>query len=93
MTANQITKKLVKGNVSLEGLKINLDEIEICLGYEESNGFGSCDEELIDERRNEIFSILPEFNGGFYTGYGALILRVGYKSKGDWNDPSSEWHY
>ena len=93
MTVNQITKKLVKGNVSLEGLKINRDEIEICLGYKESNGFGSCDDDLVEERYAEIYNTIPEFNGGLYTGYGSLILQVGYKSKGDWNDVSSEYHY
>ena len=33
--------------------------------------------------------------GGFTTGYGAHILRDSGKvvDMGDWNDPSSRWHY
>ena len=31
--------------------------------------------------------------GGYRTGYGAWVLRQDYRSKGDWNDPSSRHHY
>lgn len=31
--------------------------------------------------------------GGYKTGYGNWILRTDYKPMGDWNDPSSRWHY
>lgn len=96
MTPNQIKKALVKANINIEGLKFeNRDEIEICLGYEENNGFGSCDSELISAKHDEIMKVLPDFKGGFYTGYGALILQVGYvvAEDMDWNDIESTYHY
>lgn len=31
--------------------------------------------------------------GGYMTGYGGWVLSPDYKSKGDWNDPSSRHHY
>lgn len=31
--------------------------------------------------------------GGFRTGYGAWVMRTGYTSTGDWNDPCSAHHY
>ncbi len=31
--------------------------------------------------------------GGYKTGWGGWVLKPGYKSKGDWSDKSSRWHY
>jgi len=31
--------------------------------------------------------------GGYKTGYGAYVLRHGYKSPGDYNNRASRWHY
>lgn len=95
MTPKQIKSVLVKANINIEGLVFeNHDEIELSLGYEESNGFGSCNSELIDAKHIEIMSVLPEFKGGFYTGYGALILQKGYTvSNDDYNDVCSADHY
>ena len=84
MTTNQITAKLNKANISLEGLTINRNEIEICLGYSETenNGhkFGSCNSRKVNSVRSQIQKALPEFNGGYSTGYGAWILQIGYRS-------------
>ena len=49
---------------------------------------------LVNKVRKQIQKSLPEFNGGFSTGYGAFILKIGYQAiKGDWSDVSSEHHY
>jgi hypothetical protein len=83
-TAKQITKKLQKAGINLEGLKVNTNEIEICLGYKEDNtsgrNRGTCNEKLVNKTRKQIQNSLPEFNGGFQTGYGAFILQIGFKS-------------
>jgi len=31
--------------------------------------------------------------GGYIAGWGGLIIRHDYESKGDWNDRSSKHHY
>lgn len=52
--------------------------------------------ELPDERaKNKFMKAAPKDAGigGYRTGYGAWVLSPGYQSKGDWNDPSSRWHY
>jgi len=52
--------------------------------------------EVPDEKaKNKLFRVLPKDAGigGYKTGYGAWVLRPGYQSMGDWNDPSSRWHY
>lgn len=93
MRTPTIKKTLREANISLEGLEIRSDQITICLGYCEENGFGSCDEALVQQTWNKINKALPSFNGGFYTRYGAFIAKENYTSPGDWNDKSSSWHY
>lgn len=94
MTPRQIEKTLVKSGVSIDGLKFNRNEIEIILGYNERNGFGSCDDEAISKRHEEIAKAMPNYSGGYYTGYGSLILQENYTPMfGDWNETSSEHHY
>jgi len=60
----------------------------------EVRGRGSAWEvELPDERAKNAFQKHVTRVGGFKTGYGAWILRPGYKSMGEWGDPGSRWHY
>ena len=93
-TSKQITKKLIKANISLVGLEISNKEIEISLGYKEENGFGTCNTKQVNKMKKKIKNILPEFNGGYYTGYGSFILQIDYQSiKCDWNDVNSQHHY
>jgi hypothetical protein len=40
----------------------------------------------------QVYKLFPGV-GGYTTGYGSVVLKPGYKSKGDWNDKSSAWHY
>lgn len=48
--------------------------------------------EVADEREMKLVSkVLPDL-GGYRTGWGAWILRPGYTDKGEWGDPSSQWH-
>lgn len=94
MTSNRIKKELEKNGISIEGLEIRKDEIEICIGYTEENGFGSCDEDKVEERFKQIAKVLPRFSAGYSTQYDALILPIDYKvGKLDWNDTSSPMHY
>lgn len=95
MTKNQITKKLVAAGISLEGLVVRNGSVEIEIGYKEVNGFGQCDEEKVQEAKVLINKAIPELNGGIYTQYGSLELQENFKKSdmGDWNDPSSKWHY
>lgn len=48
--------------------------------------------ELADEKTMRSFckKVIPV--GGYRTGYGAWILSANYKSQGDYNDRTSEWH-
>lgn len=92
-TKKQITRILLKNKIGLEGLTISHNEIEICLGYEEHNGRGNCDSDLVDAKHHEIGKVLPTFGSGYYTGYGALVCQHNYEGMGDWNDKSSKHHY
>jgi len=53
---------------------------------------GDVDYDKTEEVLNLLHKTFPNI-GGFRTGYGAWVLSPGYKSKGDWNDPSSAHHY
>lgn len=85
LTKKQIEKMLIKENIDLTGLNIENEQIEIILGYEESNGFGNCDSELVECKFKEINNKLSIFNGGFYTGYGSFITRPNYKSTSEYS--------
>lgn len=90
MTPRQIIKELTEAGISLEGLKIeNRDEIEIYF----VDQYGDTDTDKVDAKHTEIIISLPEFGGGFYTGYKSFIAQRGYVSLGDWNDKSSSSHY
>lgn len=94
MTANQIKRALKKANISLEGLEISRDSIEVCVGYYEKNGYGCCDEEATAKKQSEIASAMPRFSGCYSTGYGALICNIDYKeTEEDYNDVCSTYHY
>jgi len=97
MTEKQIIRKLNKAGIPLEGLLIERERIEIQCGYKEICSFGvpygECDEDKVEEVKKLIQKEIPEFNGGSYTQYGAFILKENFVSMGDWNDPSSKWHY
>jgi hypothetical protein len=49
--------------------------------------------ELPDEAAKNKFQREVGPTGGYKTGYGGWVLKPGHKDKGDWNDPSSRWHY
>ena len=94
MTEKQIRKKLEAAGVDLEGVEIRNSEIEICLGYIEEGGFGSCDEDSTGKKHSEIVKVLPCFSACYITQYGARICPEGYKiSEIDYYDVSSPEHY
>jgi hypothetical protein len=82
MTANQIRKALLKnGVVFTEGdfdkggnVEISRDEIEVCAGYYERNGYGNCNEERTENMANLICEVLG-FSYAYSTGYGGQVLR------------------
>ena len=86
MTSRQITKKLEKAGISLDGLTIERDQVEI---YIEQDGI--CDYDKTEKKEREVNSVLKW--GGFKAGYGSWILQANYESLGDWNDVSSRHHY
>jgi hypothetical protein len=92
-TTKQITKRLEKAGISLNGLEIEKNQIEVCIDYVENNGTGSCNSNKTAKVVKQIQKLMPEFNGGFSTAYGATILQIGYVSKGDWNNTNSAHHY
>ena len=58
------------------------------------SGSGSAWEvELQDGKAKNAFQKKVCLAGGFKTGYGGWVLKPRYTSQGDWNDPSSRWHY
>lgn len=100
MRVASIKKKLREAGIPMEELKIEKDCIEICAGYKEidrygdgTSVYGECDENKVRALMKRINKAIPSFNGGSYTGYGALRLQENYQSMGDWNDPGSKWHY
>lgn len=97
-TANQITKRLQKANISLEGLTISRDEIEVCKDYQEieNNGwkYGICNEAKTKKAAKEIQKLFPEFGGSIKTQYGAIVLSPSsFSHTGDFCDASSSHHY
>ena len=78
-TAKQITKRLEKAGISLNGLEISNNEIEICLGYTEKfNGvrnIGDCDEKQVKRMKKQLQVLFPEFTNSYKTNYGAIVLN------------------
>ena len=74
MTTNQITKALKAAGIEVTPeIEINRDEVTVCVGYTEENGFGTCNQKKTAALKNKIIKALG-WNGGFTTGYGAWIL-------------------
>lgn len=90
MTERQITRKLEKAGISLQGLEIKREEIEISIGYQETTTpggrtYGECDADAIEQRHKEIAQAIPELSAGYYTGYGSLVLQEGYQPRDEWS--------
>jgi hypothetical protein len=50
--------------------------------------------ELPNDEAHDRWNELTTFpNGGYRSGYGSWVLSPSYKSKGDFNNRSSAWHY
>lgn len=49
--------------------------------------------ELMTETAVNRFTRLVCKAGGHRTGYGSWILRPDYRSRGEWCDKGSAWHY
>jgi hypothetical protein len=50
--------------------------------------------ELPNDEAHELWNATMGVSvGGYRSGCGTWVLRPGYVSKGDYNDPSSAWHY
>jgi len=74
MTSRQIQKLLEKSGFNInQTIEISRDQVKICVGYYENNGYGNCDSKATDELANEINSILGWEPS--YTQYNACILR------------------
>lgn len=50
--------------------------------------------ELPNEEAYEKWAACASFPyGGYRCGYGGWVVSPDYECKGDFNDPSSRWHY
>jgi hypothetical protein len=78
MKAAAIKARLKKLNISMENLEINNDEIEVCVGYVEENGRGSCDDSKTNRLANKIKKHFPECTASTGTGYGAIIIHFNF---------------
>lgn len=87
MTKTQITKLLKENGISLDGLTVKSNEVEVyCTTVK-----GEFSKIKTDSKMKKVSKVLGF--GGFMCGYGAWILSGNYQSNGDWNNPASKWHY
>lgn len=82
MTELQITKRLLKGGISIENLKIKKDSIEVCVGYGEIPGFEYSNIKKTKALSNKIIkTIFPkEVRHSKLLQYGAIIIYLEYTS-------------
>lgn len=64
------------------------DEVEIFV----NDGAGTADKAKTAKAVRLAAKILG-WKGGYWTGYGAMVLQASPISLGDWNDKSSRHHY
>lgn len=88
MTPKRIEKALAEAGISLDGLTINQNEVEIYVCNKRSGNFSR---EKTEKKTKAIAKLLGW--GGFSCASGAWVLQKGYRDMGDWNDRSSKWHY
>jgi len=89
MTKSQILKTLLKNGMNMEAvLNASRDEVEIFI----DNGHGIADDKKTKKEITKAKKILG-WKGGYYSGYGSLILQANPRDLGDWNDVSSRHHY
>ena len=82
MTPNQITKTILKAGLTTENLKIERDEIEVCVGYyETTNGssrYGHSDERKTRTLANKIKKLFPTISNESSTQYGAIRFMFNF---------------
>lgn len=88
MTAKRIQKALIDAKISLDGLTIRQNEIEVYVCNKLSGNFSR---EKTEKKMCAISSLLSW--GGYSCASGAWILQKDYQDMGEWNDKSSERHY
>lgn len=91
MTARRITKALEKAGIPLTHLTISRGEIEVMVP--EKDNAGTADDKKTSALQRKVSKALPQFKGGYKTGYGAWCLQESPLKMGDYNDASSRWHY
>lgn len=88
MTKNQIIKALQKAGVDMSVvLEVKKSQVEIFVDC----GRGYADEEKTQNAIEQVRKVLPW--GGYYTGYGSLVMQENYESLGDRIDRCSKHHY
>lgn len=88
MTKTQIKSKLIAAGMDEKAiLEVGKDEVEIFV----DNGEGRANERATEKAAKVARKVLGW--GGYYTGYGSLVLQNNYQSSGDWNDRTSRCHY
>lgn len=74
MTLKQIQNLLEKSGFNIDQtIEISRDQVKICVGYYEDNGYGHCDSKATNELADKINSILGWEPS--WTQYNACILR------------------
>lgn len=93
MTAKQITKKLAAklSVLELSQLEITRDEVEVMVPDEHDKE--RCDSDKSHALATRIADILG-FGSLRSRGHGGWgVFNTPAEDMGDWNDPSSRWHY
>ena len=89
MTRNQVMKALEAAGFDMKCVAdAGRDEVEVFV----NNGAGTADEKNNAKAVKEAKKILG-WKGGYWTGYGAMVLQASPLNLGDWNDKSSRHHY
>ena len=89
MTRNQVLKALRAAGCDMECIACAArDEVEIFV----DDGTGTADKAKTAKAVKQAQKILG-WRGGYWTGYGAMVLQESPLSLGEWSDPSSRWHY
>ena len=86
MTIKRIEKALTDAGISLEGLTISTNEVEVYCTTK-----GQYSRRKTESQLKKVGKALGW--GGYRCATGAWVLQKDYQDMGDWNDRSSRWHY
>ena len=93
MSKRVFKKALKEAGITLDGLTICSNEIEVCC-YKKNGEFSPL---LTARKYGQVAAAISGEYGtcsAYMTGYGGWVIKPGKGiDMGDWNDPSSRYHY